>query len=448
MDPITRVSKLFLAEAETFWRTGHGRVLPMIAEPSDRGELVKTLRVREIAPDNRWPLFLYEEPFVNPARYFNRLAGLIERDYERVRGGIGKDGLVLPPFAVPREARDDRGQPLARAVWAVERAAALLSLRFDGALIALVPSHVDDGCAWRDSIDTVRGVRFSAHARVAVYDPPGGPLAGLLGPRGAHLRIDQDELFAYFRKLGGSDSKGPPVAMPPSASEEQRRALEATGDRLPSPGVSVTLRGLLLEGANQIVAGRYKDAAQLYREARSLCAAEQLVLVEAMVLMALGGACLGAGVPTLAIESYRRAAELAQTKEAWQVVCQAWLGAGGAHLTSKSYAPAAQAYRAAAEVAERGEVAVLRVEALRMAGTCLLLGGSEHGAVLAWKEAVAAGAKLAEPARRASTLREVTMVLTELLKRLGLNQQAAHVQSLHHGGGDPLAEPRRGEVQG
>src|SRR5882724_8407658 len=142
----------------------------------------------------------------------------------------------------------------------------------------------------------------------------------------------------------------------PSMSEEQQHALDAAGDTLPSPGDAAKVRGLLLEGAEQTVAGRYTAAAKLYREARLLCAAERLVVGEAMVLMALGGACLGAGAPELGLESYRRAAELAQAKEAWQVVCQAWLGAGGAHLARKSYGPAAQAYRRAAEAAARGDV--------------------------------------------------------------------------------------------
>src|SRR5829696_8615405 len=98
MDPITRAARVFLAEAEAFWRAEPGRILPMIAAPSERGSVVKALRLHELAPDNRRPLFLYEEPFTELHAYFDDLAEAMRRDYELLREGAAEEGVTLPPF--------------------------------------------------------------------------------------------------------------------------------------------------------------------------------------------------------------------------------------------------------------------------------------------------------------------------------------------------------------
>jgi tetratricopeptide (TPR) repeat protein len=432
VDPITRASRVFLEEAAAFWRAGRGPILPMVAGASARPDLVKTLRLAELAKENRRPLFLYEEPFTTAYAYGNGLAGAIAADYEAVRAGAEDESVALPLFTAPGVEPPGADAPRARMAWAIERAAALLAERLDGVLVALVPTRVEDAHAYRELIAALAETRFSPRVRLAVFHPPGGPLEGVLGGDGARFHVDPDELAEHLKQLGsGAGSAGPPAAPPPIPTEDQRRAFEAaTGRRLPSPETARSLRALLLDAARATGQGDHATAAARYRDARVLCQREALALEEATVLLALGGACLAARTLDPANEAYAQAVELAQALEAWPVVCQAWLGAGGAELTAMRYEAAAPAYRAAADAAKRGGIAVLCVEALRMAGTCHLLRGAWEEAVRVWQEAVDAGAGLDTPARGASTFPQVTEALAVLLEQLGMAGQAAHVRSL------------------
>src|SRR5262245_22084710 len=186
MDPITRAARAFLAEAKAFWRTWPERVLPIIAEPSERGEVVKALRLAELAPENRRPLFLYEASFVDARTYFDGLVEAIRHDYEAIRAGAAGEGVIFPAFSTNGMALG----PVERAVLAVERATMLLGDRFDGVLVALVPENVANAAAWRGSVAAMNRMSHSPPVRLAVYAPPGGPLNGTLGDRGARFHIN------------------------------------------------------------------------------------------------------------------------------------------------------------------------------------------------------------------------------------------------------------------
>jgi len=403
MHPITRAAKVFLAEAEAFWRAEPGRILPMVADPSARSSVVKALRLQEMAPENRRPLFLYEEPFADTDAYFDGLAEAIRHGYKQIRSGAAEEGVTLPPFPASDADGQQSAGPMEHAALALGRAAALLGDPFDGVWLTLVPEQVADPAGWRESIATLDRVRLSSRVRVAVFAPPDGPLQGTLRGPGAHLNIDEIDLRDYLRQC---------TPTPSDISE--------TG---------MKLRKLLVDAGERAAADDHAAAALLYSEARAWCAARGRVIEEAMVLMALGGTCLAAGMPKLAIKSYRRAAELAQAEETWTVVCQAWFGVGGAHLASKNYGAAAIGYRAAAETAKRAEVVELRIEALHMTGTCLLLAGAEEGAIFAWQEAIDVGGNLSVVEQQGSSLAQVRAALVPLLKREGARQPFAHVSA-------------------
>jgi hypothetical protein len=275
--------------------------------------------------------------------------------------GASEEGVELPAFTLNPIALG----PLERAALAMDRVAGLLGERFDGALIVLVPERVADAPSWRDSVRAFDRMVRPQRVRLAVFAPPGGPINGMLGAAGARFRVDAAELAAFLEDQGRATSEGPP-----------------TGEGAPATGTGRTLRAMLLDAAAKVAAGKPIAAAASYRRARELCAAERLVVEEAMVLMALGGAALAAQAPDLAIESYSKAAGLAAGEKAWQIACQAWLGAGGAYLTRASYAPAVAAYRAAARAAEQGGLVELRTEALRMEATCLERSGLEVPALV------------------------------------------------------------------
>jgi hypothetical protein len=367
MDPVTSASKRFLAEAEAFFLAHPGAALPLFAEPAARSELVKVLRLAELSPENRRPLFVYEEPFLDRESYFDGLTAAILEDYAALCEGAAKEGIELPAFYSPGHRVREPFLGLGRAACTVERVAVLLSPLFEGLLLALVPCRVEDGPGFRRAMMALAQLRFSSGARLAVFDPPGGPLNGALGSRGAHFEVDPGPLRAYLRGLGAAASKGPPGPPSPRAAEEQRQDLgDAAAPTLPAPGTTAKLRALLLAAAAQSEDGQLEAAEQSYREARALCRSQGLPIEEAVVLLALGGIQLAAGTLERSVASYREAARVAQHHQFWAVACQAWLGVGGACLAAGCQRPAADAYHEAAQAAERGKLDTLHGEATRL----------------------------------------------------------------------------------
>jgi hypothetical protein len=116
--------------------------------------------------------------------------------------------------------------------------------------------------------------------------------------------------------------------------------------------------------------------------------------------------------------------------ELWQVVSQSWIGYAGVLMIEKQHSTAARAYEQAAEAAEKGQIALLRLEALRLAGSCYLIDRDERGAARCWQQAVFEAEAVDAPAREASTVDHAAESLIKLLRKHGLTQQAAHVRTL------------------
>jgi tetratricopeptide (TPR) repeat protein len=350
MDPVMHAAQSFLAQADAFWRKHPGRLQPLAGLVADRGEMVKALRLGELAPDNRRPLFLYEAPFEETDRYLRGLREAIERDYEAVREGIAGEGVEIPAFIM---SPLDVG-PVGCAALAMEGAAALLGERFDGVTVALLPEQVTDGPAWKEVVGELDRLPWSPRVRIAVHAVPQGLLDGVLQPGGAQLFVDLPALLAFLRDLGAGSAEPGQAAITPAPEETARQ-----------------LRTLLLDAAAHTAAGEHTAAAGRYEEAAALCVSERLSDEEAIVRMALGGAYMAAEIPALAVESYCKAAGLAAALGAWSLSCVAWLGAGGTYLALGNDEPAAAAYQAAVAAARKGELPVLRDEALRMQGECM-----------------------------------------------------------------------------
>jgi hypothetical protein len=349
MDPISRAAGKFLQEADALWRVRPGRVLALVADASERADVAKALRLAELAPENKRPLFLYQAPFTDPKPYFDGLTDTIRADYEAIRRGACEEGVALPELSVRPIALG----PVARAALAMERAATLLGERFDGVTVALLPEQVARGPAWRESVRLLDTMARSSRVRLAVHAPRGGLLDGMLLDPGARFMVDDGEVLDFLQDFRG-ESSGPRVTA-------EAEPLGATMGR--------RLRALLLEATRRLAAEEPMGAAAAYEKARELCAAASLVLEEAALLVGLGGIYLTASKADLAIERYSKAAGLAEAEGQWQTTCQAWLGVGGVHFLRGCFAPAATAYIAAADAARRGGVAALRAQALRMAAT-------------------------------------------------------------------------------
>jgi hypothetical protein len=354
MDPIMRAARSFLDALEERWAVSPARALPLVADASERGDVAQALRLGERAPENRRPLFLHEAPFTDASAYFDGLTDAITRDYEAVRAGVAEEGVTLPAFTMSPILLG----PLERAALAMERAAALSGVHFDGVTVALLPEQVADGAAWRESVRALDGIARSPRVRLAIHTPPGGPLEGALGEDGARFHVDASELLGFLAEQDGGASEGPATGAEPAPP---RGAAVETGR---------ALRRLMLEAAAKMAAEEPAAAAELYEEARALCATGRLRMEEIAALMGLGGARVAAQLPDLAVESYSRAAGLATGAKAWGVAALAWVGAGGACMLRGTHGPAARAYRAAGNAARLGGIGELEAEIARMAAAC------------------------------------------------------------------------------
>lgn len=431
MDPITRAHQSFMREAKALFGAGKKNIVRFVTEHEHRGDMVKSLRIWEVERDNRRPFFLYEEPFRSVDSYFDGLTKQLIEDYGRIREGAAKEDVVLPAFALQDAAGVATLEPLGRAVVHVERVAALLGERLEGILIGLLPKQIHDSTAWQRSIEAWTKVPWSSRIRVGLFDPPHGPLENIAGEVGARFVVNRDELFAYLKQLVTNESAGPPVAPKPAPTEAQKKEYEErTGQSLMPAEDGRRLRLLLVEAAEFLGNARYADAADAYGRARGLCQLYRLPLEEAAVLFALAGMSLALGNSEKAVDCYRQAAEIGRKEKQFHVVAQAYMGMGGVYMMAKDWPAAAKVYEMAADAAKQAEVPALRIEALRLVGTCHVMRGSREEALRVWQDALREGIALDPATRKATTLDEVVHELAAFYERQGMRAQAVHVRSL------------------
>lgn len=428
MDPITVASRALRQDLARIWKGGH-RVARVECPAGDRGDMVKTLRLAEWDPDNRWPMFLHELPFADAAAWFEALSTSLREDHQRIVDGAREEGVALPPLAPPSQAGLDA---VGAAMLTADRVARALQPRLDGALVALAPKQVADRDAWALALRRWLDAGVPRGVRVLVHDLPGGPVEPMVPPEAtARFAVDPDALHGYLKGLGATPSAGPPTPAPPELTPAQRAAYErATGRRVPTPEAGRALRAEMLDASQKMSRQDWLGATQHFRAAQRLCQSEGLVAEEAAVLVGMGSLCLAASQRDLAAQTFERAAQVAEGEALWQVVAQARMGLGALWLTAREHAAAADAYARAADAAERAKVEALTLEALRMEGTCHAALGDEARAMRAWQRAVDGGAAMAPEARAQGTFAQTAESLAGLLTRHGMHAQAAHVRSL------------------
>ncbi|EYF02226.1 hypothetical protein [Chondromyces apiculatus] len=429
MDPITVATKRFLQELERHWKRHPGGVARLVARVSDRVHLIKALRLAEYEPSNRRPLFVFEAGFEAAEIYFAGLCQQVTSDYELVRKGAAEEGVTLAPLDAP--TRSPALTPEAHAMAVLAAAGERLGTHLDGAFVALVPKATADTEAWRRSMERLSRTTRLPSLRMAVLDPEDGPLVGVLGSEGARFSFDTDELFDFVEQQTNRTSAGPPVPPGPSVASGQRAGVgQAPGREAVKPETAAALQALFLKGARGAAKNDFGAAVAAYRSARDLCHDQGLAQEEAMAAFALGGAHLAAGNRPMAQVTYGQAALLAAQEKLWLMSCQAKLGEAGVGWMEQDFGRAARAYAEAASLAKRGEMVPLYIEARRMEGLCHQHRGAEPEAIVAWRKAVEEGTVAEEPARRASTFREVVTALADLLEERGLRPQAIHLRSL------------------
>ncbi len=361
MDPIMKATRSFLAEMEAHWARDPGHALRMVADPADRGAVVKALRLAELSPAHKRPLFLYEAPFLDQDDYFAGLAEAVEADYLALRAGALEEGVILPPFLLTSSAGESRYVPMERALRAIDRVSVLLGPGFDGLTLSLVPARIASTAIYCTSASAICSAQLGARGRVAIFDPGGNTLGQVLERWQVRFQIDAAELDAFLEQLVQRPSRGPGAA-------------EAPRNRI--------LRDHLTAAARATEEARREDAIAHYRAARAFCRAEQRTTEEATVLIALAGVFLAARTPALAMTAYEDAAALALKSKAWALAAQARIGAGAAAMGMEGYVDAEICYRAAAEAASQAGVPELVQEARRMEAICRDLAGRTPRRVL------------------------------------------------------------------
>ena len=431
MDPITRAHQTFVREAKALFGAGKKNIVRFVTEHEHRGDMMKSLRIWEVERDNRRPFFLYEEPFRSVDTYFDGLSKQLIEDYGRIRDGAAKEGVQLPAFTLQDAARVATLEPLGRSVVHVERIAVLLGERLEGILIALLPKQIHDSATWQRCMEAWVKVPWSARVRIGLFDVPHGVLENIAGEVGARFVVDRDELFAYLKQMVTNESAGPPLAPKPVPTDAQKREHEErTGQSLMPAEEGRRLRLLLVEAAEFLGQARHGEAAQAYGRARGICQLYRLRLEEAAVLFALAGMSLALGSAEKAIDCYRQAAEIGREEKQLHIVAQAYMGMAGVYMMVKDWHAAAKTYAMAADAAKKAEVPALRIEALRLVGTCHVMRGAREEAIPVWQDALREGTALDPATRKATTLAEVVNELAAFYERQGMRAQAAHVRSL------------------
>lgn len=429
MDPFVQAAKRLATHSALAWKVGGVPVLRAVAAAEQRSDLIQALRWEEAQPECRRPLIVVEDPFAEGKGYLEAVTRQVLAGYELLRTAASEAGVTLPEVQ-----ETSSPEPVVQAVKTAEVAAAALPASLDGLTVVLAPERVRDDASWAAlAAGLLRAATVLSRTdnaarpqavRWLVHDTSGGALAAALG-EGVEFALDDGALFAWMKKAG---ERAPSGARPGGASG-------TAGTREPlSPPETLSVDGAaglqehVLAAVEALRAREPRRAVESFRAARAICAGEGRGAEEAGIVVSLAGAQLAAANPAEAAASYRVAVDLATRNETWPLACQAKLGEAGAELLQRHHREAARAYVEAAGLAARAEVVALRVEALRMAGVCHLLGGDKQETVRLWQTAVDAGLGLDKATREPTSFAQVANDLVELLERLGMTLQAVDVR--------------------
>ena len=425
MDPITLAARRFMAEIDAFWKEAPARsVLRLVSDKSHLRDLQKTLRLRELDPNCRRPLALYEASFENAGAYFAGLARQVADDYEAVRAGAAEEGVDLPALAPSVMAENaDAASRAAAVVAEVDR---LLSTRLEGLDVAFVPAQLHDAAGFRDAVKRFSEVCRAEHLRLSAYDAPDGALAPVF-PGVAHFEVDRAELARYLKEMGPKPSAGPKVETPTLPIAKKKELEAKLGRRIPSSDTGRLLRVLLLEASEALEAGHPATAAKRFRSARTLCRLDGLTQAQIPILVAVGTAELAAGDMQAAHAAYGEATELALAEGEAVLVVQARLGTAGAFFAEGRFAEAAVHYEELAGGTDVDVPPPLVVDAWRMAGVCHAARNAKVEAERAWRTALEYGATLAGDLRALTTFTQTADALGAALRADGRVADAAEL---------------------
>jgi tetratricopeptide (TPR) repeat protein len=437
MDPISRMVRDFTNRWKRFRQDERVILFRIDTAPRMHSDLLRLLRGLEMSPDNHSPYLIVCAAFADRAQFFQAATVQLETDYALLKEGLAKDGVTIAALSPARaDARTPEEAYGRRVLAAWEH---LSKAPLAGLVVILVPATLGERSGWSSSVERLVRLFSGSKVRLAAADTPEGLLTSLaekLGRTcfsGAFLVADTT-VQEYLMEIaaGGAAAAagsapgrgaaaavqaplGPPAPPPPG-----------TPKVLPTEAAA-QLRKLMASAAVATAQNNPAAAIAALREARQLCKAVDQQVEEAVVLLAIGNNYLASQQPEQAIRHYEESASVAGEAAAPVVAAQAHMAIGSSLFRGGEYDRAAPAYELAAADSEAGESDLLRIEALRMAGTCHALRERPSDAARCWKLALGTCALTTPAELQASTFDQVATAFIELCKQRGLTEQAKSV---------------------
>jgi tetratricopeptide (TPR) repeat protein len=401
MDPLTRAAQKFARQLADDWR--RDPVVRLVAVPQHRAYLIKSLRLFEWAPENHWPLSIIEVAVDDPGALAEAAIVQVRADIARLRQGLADDGVTLADPAALLTERAPEPDAMIRLRDFVDRAGAALARTgvVAGLALAFVPAAPSAPKALRRLAASLAVWPRRAHVRLALAVPKPDELAELL-PVGTGFELDDAALHDYCRQQG------------------ERQAAAA-------PPAEASLRRHFLAASDAAQRGDLAAAQRAYLAASAELESQHRLAEAAVVHITLGGLAFGLKDDPAALGHFDRAVSYATTSEQPAVLAQAQLGAAGVLFSRGDLENAAPHYELAAR---SGGPDALRIEALRMAGTCRFQLGDREAAARAWHAAVTDASALPAATRGQTTWKQAGEALLAHLQRKGQTTQADHIRAL------------------
>lgn len=345
MDPLTLAAKRFMRDVETFRSPPPGfkapagpRLLRVVVDPQDRGNLLKTMRWLEHEPRNQCPVSIVTSDFTDIP---SALRGIVERvreDYDAVRAGLAEDGMTIPALAWARSELS-----IAAVSALLAEAAHGLAQVLGGLFVVIAPERVVDPAAYREFAEQLASKLEARELHVLMTELPDAPIHSATAWVGC-FEVDRDALLDYLANLGPKPSSGPTTMPRIVPTKDQKRALRAAGVDVPSLDSARALRRLLLEGGRALADHEPRVAVRKLRAAKMLCHLDRLEALEGAVLLGLGSAYLHTQNRQGALAAYASAKELGTKLRQPTLAAQALLGTAAVRRAAGDGSAARAAY--------------------------------------------------------------------------------------------------------
>jgi tetratricopeptide (TPR) repeat protein len=212
---------------------------------------------------------------------------------------------------------------------------------------------------------------------------------------------------------------------PPVSKAERDEALRAAGIDPVLLDVAPQIRAKVFGAALAMKDGQGREAIELQREARDLCASVGMVEMQVIIWVALASYLSGLDQRREAKRELLGAIELAHAHDLLRVESQAHLALGLLHGLDRAYPEAIHSYVDAAKTAEAGDEPTLAIEAWRMAGQLAAQIGQDDAAANALHEALRVATGVPVSAQKTTSAPEAARQLATIYQRHGVTAQAA-----------------------